>query len=194
MKRLPIVILLALSILLSACGAEATPTVDMAAIQNTAVAMAWTMAAQTAAAVPTNTPVPPTPTFTPTPAATPTPPFTPTPLPTSTRDTSSNPCLQPLTHWTGAEARVIIQNETGGNVTLSLCLYGGNAKGYQGSVSTSFGKGGTGLTLPLGCYSAYAWVNTSKKQYTTQGYALCMNNPDKWIIIVKQGGIVLKAP
>lgn len=58
-----------------------TPTIDVAAVQATALAEAWSIYTQTAAAIPTNTPLP-TPTLAPT--ETPLPTQTATPIPTNT--------------------------------------------------------------------------------------------------------------
>src|SRR5512142_3020282 len=60
MKRVSFVTIF-LALILSACGAQATPTADPAQIQASAVAAANTMVALTQAAVPSATPVPPTP-------------------------------------------------------------------------------------------------------------------------------------
>ena len=103
-KILPI--LLALTILLTACGAQGTPTMAPADVQNTAVAAAWTVVAMTQAAIPTATPLPPTetpsptplPTFTAEPLIVPTlEPLQPLVLPTATSAPSDpNNCLKPL--------------------------------------------------------------------------------------------------
>ena len=81
-KILPI--LLALTILLTACAPQGTPTMAPADVQNTAVAAAWTMVAMTQAAIPTATPLPPTETP------------SPTPLPTFTAEPLIIPTLEPL--------------------------------------------------------------------------------------------------
>src|SRR5512134_3965377 len=74
MKRSSIfAVFVVLTTILSACGAPPAPTANPVDIQNTAVAAAFTMVAQTQAAVPTATPLPPTeaPTQTPLPTNTP---------------------------------------------------------------------------------------------------------------------------
>ena len=72
MKRNIVVYAMLLAVLISACGAQATPTIDGQSVQNTALASSFTLVAQTQAALPTNTTVPPTdiPTQTPLPTDT----------------------------------------------------------------------------------------------------------------------------
>src|SRR5687767_10978446 len=66
-KRLKIPSLIAaMTILISACGAPAAPTMSAADVQLTAVAAAFTVVAQTQAAIPTATLLPPTETASPT--------------------------------------------------------------------------------------------------------------------------------
>jgi hypothetical protein len=196
-KVLPLI--LALTILLTACGSKATPTVDAASVQASAVAMAFTMAAQTQAALPTATLVPPTATVTIPPPATPTVfalPTFPLSAPSATLASSSaSPCSVPLSKDpTGRSATLRIVNENKSQVQGSICL-----------AKTPFGEFGvigialarmqdTILTVPQGCYSAYFWVNDPKKPSTAQGYGLCMNNSDKWTMIIRGDTVVLKAP
>jgi hypothetical protein len=78
MKRNVLITSLVLILLASACAPQGTPTANPADIQNTAIAAAATMVAQTLAAVPTATPLPPTETASPIPLPT----NTPVPLPT----------------------------------------------------------------------------------------------------------------
>ena len=197
-------LIIALAALLSACGPKATPEPALSAadVQATAVSMAWTMAAQTQAAIPTATATPiSTATFTPLPTATInlTPLASPTSyafaLPTSTTASGKDECDKILpANPTGKKATMYIVNENKAQTNLSLYL----AKtpfgecGYTG-VAIS-GKGTASLTLPQGCYSAYAWVNDPKKPSTAEGYGLCMNNPDKWTLIIRQNIIILKSP
>src|SRR5215207_11529720 len=68
----------AIALIISACAPEAVPTINAADVQSTAMAAAFTMVAQTQAAIPTETPLPPTET----PTQTPLPTDTPVSLPT----------------------------------------------------------------------------------------------------------------
>lgn len=163
-KILPI--LLALTILLTACGPEATPTMAPADVQNTAVAAAWTVVAMTQAAIPTATPLPPTETPSPTPLPT----FTAEPLtiptlapvlpPTSTSaPADSNNCNKPLNVGeAGPTNPMRIENDTGGPINLSLNL-ATNAFGQCGALSYSVPKNGKQvINLPKGSWWAYAWI------------------------------------
>jgi hypothetical protein len=196
-KVLPLI--LALTILLTACGSKATPTVDAASVMASAQAMAYAMAAQTQAALPTATLVPPTATATIPPPASPTVfalPTFPLSAPTATQASSSaSPCSVALAKDpAGRSAHLHIVNENKSQVQGSICL-----------AKTPFGEFGvigvvlarnqsTDLSVPQGCYSAYFWVNDPKKPSTAQGYGLCMNNSDKWTMVIRGDTVVLKAP
>ena len=71
-KLFPIIIAI-FAMIITACGAQPAPTMSPADVQFTAVAAAFTIVAQTQAAIPTATPLPPTeaPTETPLPTDTP---------------------------------------------------------------------------------------------------------------------------
>lgn len=160
-----------LTLMVSSCSAPAAPTIDAASVQSTSVAAAFTLVAQTQAALPTNTIVPPTETPTQTPLPTNTPTLesiaTPTeislptdlPLPTSTPQSAGNdPCNHALVTWQGPSASFTMVNETKpqGNVILMM------------SVVTELGECGwlhiysDSFTGPIGNYSAGAFVNGPK--------------------------------
>ena len=167
-KILPI--MLALTVLLTACGTQAPPTMAPADVQGTAVSAAWTMVAATQAAIPTNTPPPPTETP------------SPTPLPTFTQQPLLIPTLQPLIlasptvaagvtdpnncnmslnmGLAGPTHRVRIENQSPGTSNLSLNLYKPNPFGQCGSISFASVRKGTMtiITIPTGYWYAYAWV------------------------------------
>jgi len=193
----PLFIILVVSLIISACGSKTveTPTLSVADLQSTAISMAWTLAAQTRAAIPTatSTPIPPTDTPLPIPTATirhiPTLPLVP---PTNTPRSSGGGCDQPLTNWLGLSTNLNIENENKGDVVLSI-YFSETQKGECGYMGYNFGSGGTSVSVPLGCFFAFAWVS-GKKNYTTQGGPFCINNPDKWLLIIRENGIVLKAP
>lgn len=135
MLRKLIFLLTVLAVLLTACGAQGTPTLSPEESSGTAVAMASTIIAQTQAAMPTNTPIPPTETPSPTPLPT----FTLEPLPTieilptATTAPQGN-CEGPLNVGeAGPQSNIRVENETGGSVTFSLWLgEGANAFGQCG--------------------------------------------------------------
>jgi hypothetical protein len=167
-------ILLVLAVLLTACGgAEATPTMNPADVQGTAVAAAWTMVAMTQQSIPTATQLPPTETPSPTPLPTFTPPAlassgtpgTPTQnifvgAPTST-SASSNSCLSVLNMGeAGPTKRVRIENTSGGIANLSLNLNPKNLFGQCGVLQyPNVGKNVKFIIeIPNGSWYAYAWI------------------------------------
>ena len=202
MKRISFVIVL-LTLLLSAC-APATPTVDPAQIQASAVAAANTMVALTQAAIPTETPVPPTPPPSPTPLPSPTllalPTLsiqTPATVPPATGGTggggnpSGDPCQAPLAaNPAGPKITVVVANSSKGSVILSLYL----AKttfgecGYR-AFNLSAGQSAS-ASLPVGCYSAGAFVTDPKKgPYKAFGYG-CFKGDAKGTVTVGTSNII----
>ena len=173
-KIIPILALAA--VLVTACGGQAEPTLSAEQIQGTAVAAAFTMVAQTQAAIPTNTPLPPTETASPTPLPT----FTLAPsatpdfalLPTATQAAASSGgednCLHPINRGeAGPTSNIRFENETGGRVTLSLNLQT-NLHGQCGAETYIIEKNGkTTLSMPKGEYFAYAWVQYANGSSST---------------------------
>jgi hypothetical protein len=205
MKRI-LLVAMPLALFLTACGAAATPTIDPAQIQASAVAAAGTMIAMTQAAIPTPTPVPPTPPPSPTPQPSPTLLASPT---LSLVFTSSAPTLgaggdpcapdapyKPLDP--GAAGPVIrnleIDNLNKGSITLSMYLN-----------KTEFGEcGGRGFSIAgnqsinlsdmkIGCYSASAFVN-GKTPSKAFGNFCIKDDTHKWDIKVYADRIVLISP
>lgn len=188
-------LLLAFS-LIAACTAKQTPLADPASVQATAVAMAMTFSAQTLAAQPAAT-LPPTETPSPTPS-----PLPPSPLPTQTPPLTptetavASTCDKLLSpHPAGTIADVIlIRNESGGDALVSLwlaptpfgeCGYRGFNISKSGTVSTS---------LPLGCYTATAYISTKDRKYSLSQGGLCFNNTDKWTFVIRPNRILLQPP
>lgn len=192
----------------SACGAApaVVPTTDPANVQNTAIAAAFTVVAQTQAALPTATPTTP-PTATPTETQTPAPTNTPVVAVTETLETSptvvatlppatsggSDPCNKPLTTISGGKpAKIKVQNNSGAPVTFSLYLNKtafGDC-GYRGYVLI---KDGSTLITDLiqGCYNVSVFVNDPKKPTKSFGYG-CINNPDKWTFFISRESVILQ--
>ena len=193
-------------IFLSAACAPATPTADPAQIQASAVAAASTMIAMTQAAIPTPTEVPPTPLPSPTPLAPPTPLELPTlafSVPTAAPTQSSgDDCnhLLDLNAVGNARAKLLINNNTKGPVTLTMGWSSKNAFGQCGYLSWSNIGRNSSITVSLPqtgtgpCYWAYAWVNDPKHQSTISQGGFCMNNPDKWTFDVGYDTIKLTPP
>lgn len=177
--------------LIAACTATQTPSADPASVQVTAIAMAMTFSAQTLTAQPTATLLP-----TETPSPTPSPLPTQTPLPTPTETVVASTCDKPLSpHSAGTIADVIlIRNESGGDVLISLWLaptpFG--ECGYRGF---TIPKGGTiSTSLPLGCYTATAYVSVKGRRYSLSQGGLCFNNTDKWTFLIRPNRIILLPP
>lgn len=206
MKKKLLFLALILAISVSACGGtpakEEPPALTGEDIQQTAVAMAWTMAAETMAAMPTETftPLPPTATFTPaftaTPIFTPTPLFSPTPMATATKESSgTSMCV-----WQGESTRLLFVNDTKAEVSyISLYLTpGSNGKGYGDCYIyvPPLGKfGSAAVSAPKqGYYYVYAGMVGKDRKWSAEG-GFGTNNPDKHEIHFNEsGGIKVVGP
>jgi len=192
MKKI-ILILAALSFLLSACGgtpaADAPPELSAEDVQATAVAMAWTMAAETIAAMPTATPVPPTETPTPIP---PTATMTLVPtlaLPTITNTPDKDICDQFLGSWAGTTSTLRIVNTTKSTANISLYLAPNNAHNQCGYIYVpSLAKNMDAvLTVPYGTFYMYAWLVGDNKSVSGGGYGI--GNSDKHTLEIRDNFI-----
>ena len=206
MSKRTIPVLLALAVLLAACGPQATPTMNPADVQGTAVAAAWTMVAATQAAIPTATPLPPTaapspttlPTFTAMPLTT----SLSTAIPTVTRPAaaSTNDCLSPLDFGAaGPTSPVRIENESGGTIfSISLNLYERNAFGECGAMAvTNIPKNQSEtVQLPKGKWFAYAWINYANGSASTASgsFELKPASDDLTRLVVRPDVILAKGP
>jgi hypothetical protein len=201
-----ILIFAALGLLLSACtpAEETPPPLTGEDIQATAISMAWTMAAQTMAAIPTATytPVPPTATFTPvftaTPIFSPTPLFTATPLATATTD--KDRCDQVLSGIAAATTKLRIVNQTKNSVSVSLYLAPNNAEnqcGYIPVYGTPLAKNAdTSVQVPYPggyTYYVYAWAS-GDTNFSLSGGPYTINNPDKWEVYIRDNGLKFVGP
>jgi hypothetical protein len=184
-------LLLMITLLNSACGAPsapATPTVNAVDIQNTVIAAALTVVAETQAAIPTATPPPPTATFTDTPAPT----DTLLPLPTLEETFTSVPsgnsggddsCVNQALPATlqGETVKIRIHNSTKATLALSVYLSQTTPQivcGYRTYTITP--------EQPLvindlveGCYTLWAW-NPDPDAYfiVTNGASSCIDSSD----------------
>jgi hypothetical protein len=210
MKRFSTLTVVAIALLISACGAPAAPTMQAVDVQNTAVAAAFTMVAETQAAIPTATPLPPTEL----PTQTPLPTNTPLPLPTSatlavisspttasvsssnSNSAGTDPCAtRVLSAPEGKETTIRIVNTTKLGVTVSLYLNETASKGACGYRSFILAKNNDIVFKDLvqGCYSLWAWSDNAKGKFTSSGYG-CINNPDKWTFEVRESNIKFIGP
>lgn len=192
------------ALLLAACGAPTAPTLSPAEVQGTAFAAASTMVAMTEAAIPTATPLPPTNTPTATLAVTNTVP----PLPTSatlalpptlapTRATGGNDtCIKPLNMGeAGPTSPIVIHNQSGGSLNLSLNLWKPNPFGQCGAISyANVGKGATiSVGLPGGEWFAYAWITLKGGSSEASGsFTIQQGFTDKQNLIIEKDVILLK--
>lgn len=201
MKKLTILLsILAISGLIAGCGGgePAAPTMSVADIQSTAVSAAFTIVAETQAAIPTNTPIPPTitPTFTPVPTN------TPMELPTlaatltnTPATTSGDPCAtRVLGKPLGKNTTIKIENMTKSRVAVSLYLNETASHNECGYRYYEISKNGSVVLTDLvfGCYNLWAW-NLDGKSFNSSGSG-CINNPDKWTFQVSEGMIKFIGP
>jgi hypothetical protein len=202
----PLSILLLITIFASACSAApAVPTINGVDVQNTAMAAALTLIAQTQAAIPTATPLPPTETSTATPAITNTPPATDTPLSLPTSEatftaavqTNVDPCANRILAASprGRETIINIVNTVRTQVTVSLYLNETATWGECGYRSYILGSRDNVLITDLiqGCYNLWAFNSDSQNPVNASGYG-CINNPDKWTFEITSDTIKFNGP
>lgn len=206
MKHLSTLItIIAITVLISACGAQATPTANPADIAGTAQAAAFTMIAQTQAAIPTATLPPPTeiPTQTPLPTDTPvtlptqaTVPVLASPTTAPASNAGGDPCAtRPLgVDMKGKPTIIRIWNNTKTPITVSIYL-NETPLGACGYRSYNIGKGADVVMTDLvyGCYNVWAWNTSGKPNFNSEGYG-CVNNPDKWTFEVRTSSIKFTGP
>jgi hypothetical protein len=216
MKHLSTLSVVVITLLLSACGAPAgTPTMSAADVQHTAEAAAFTMVAQTQAAIPTDTPLPPTEIPTQTPLPTDTPPAlptsavatsaiatsavlsTPTTAPVSSNNTSGgDPCAtRVLSKPEGKETTIRVVNTTKLGVTVSMYLNETASKGACGYRGFTLSKNNDIVFTDLvqGCYNLWAWSDNVKGKFTSSGSG-CINNADKWTFEIRENVIKFVGP
>ena len=220
MKRF-VPIVLALSILLSSCGAlgdlaapaaDATPTMSVEEIRATADALVYEMLTQTAIAMPTNTPVPPTETPLP-----PTPTATFTLVPTAVEDAAATPegavaAASPTT------AVAVIPTNTAASTSSSAfpCtekpLTNWDVPSVSMEVVNTVGDttgsvflcivteddagyisipAGGSAQVPYGLYTATAWVTGKKSFNDTIFFDIKTSNALK--IVIEDGRVFLRA-
>jgi hypothetical protein len=205
MKRLSILTLTVITLIVSACGAEPPPpTMNAVDVQNTAVAAALTMVAQTQAAIPTATPLPPTET----PTETPLPTDTPVPLPTLnvtltsttapvSNDTGGDPCAtRILSPKKGKPTTIRVVNTTKVTVRVSMYLNETASHGECGYRGFDIAKNNDIVYSDLvqGCYNLWAWSLDNKNAFQVASGSACINNPDKWTFEIRENVIKFVGP
>jgi len=194
--------IIAAMMIISACGAEPVPTTSPVDVQNTAVAAAFTIVAETQAAVPTATPLPPTeaPTQTALPTITPLVPPTlevsPTTAPANNSG-SANPCDTRVlgVDMAGKTTKIRIVNTTKGAIGVSIYL-NETELGACGYRSYNLAKNSDVVITDVvyGCYNIWAWAaDSAKEKFNSSGYG-CINNPDKWTFEVNTATVKFTGP
>jgi hypothetical protein len=189
--------ILTLALFASACASAPTaPAMSGEDVQSTAMSAAFTVVAETLAAVPTTTPALPTETLAPTFTLEPSPTvdFTlltstlepPTEIPTFTPQPAAsgdNPCNKPLTSWNVPTASFTVVNETKPQGKVLLLM----------SVSTSHGECGwlpiysDSFSGPAGMYGASAFVDGPKNFKVFGAFQI---QAGSWKIVVRNDKIV----
>jgi hypothetical protein len=179
-----------LGLIMNACGAQPTaPPITAEDIQLTSEALAFTIVAETQAAIPTNTATE-TPTMTPLP--------TDTLIPSATLETTlvtasaatkvasaatADPCNQPLLSWQGDSASLDIYYDykpRSKDDTVVVSLW----------VMTDLGECGFLYDLstgPIGQYTARAFVNGKTNFKVSGGFRI---SPGSWKLIIRNDSIV----
>jgi len=193
---------LVLTLIISACGAKATPTAVSIDIPGTVAAGAATMVAETAAAIPTATPLPPTaiptntlgviPTFAPLPTLD----ATYTPIPSGNSNAGNDPCVNNVlpASLTGQTIKIRIDNPTKGTINLTVYLQHGNPQGVCGYRGYTLTAGGSLVINDLveGCYSLWAWNPDPKNYFMVTNGTSCLDSSNSWTFDITPNGIRLR--
>jgi hypothetical protein len=204
MKRFSILTLvLMITLIISACGArgsQATPTINPIDLQSTAAVVAFTIVAETQAAIPTATPPPPTETSTNTPAPTSTFPPLPasqvtlTPVPNS-NSSGGDPCINKVmpASLQGKTIKIRINNTT--KVALALSVYLNQTTpqsqcGYR-TYNVDPGQAVVINDLVEGCYTLWAWNPDPKGYFIVTNGTNCLDTSDTWVFSISTSSIKL---
>ena len=195
---------LTIALLISACGAreaQATPTISPVEIQSTAAVVAFTIVAETQAAIPTATPLPPTATITNTPIPTET--FLPLPSPlTLTPAASGNaggadPCVDKVLPATlqGEPIKIRINNSTKAEISFSIYLNQTTPQsecGYR-TYTIPSGQSLSLNNLVEGCFTLWAWNPDPKEYFIVTNGTNCLDNSATWVFDISTRTIELKS-
>ena len=179
------------SLFISACGTQKPTETPLSGedVQLTSEAIAFTIVAETQAAIPTNTATElPTATLVPTNTSTPIPTvdtllITTSPTAQIVSEATADPCNQPLLSWEGDSADLDIYYEyspQGKDDYVVVSLW----------VMTDLGQCGflADLTTgPIGQYSALAFIDGEKNFKVTGGFRISQGS---WKLIIRNNGIV----
>src|SRR5262245_45491522 len=195
-------LILSITLIISACGAQATPTVNAVDIVSSAAAVAFTMVAETQSAIPTATPPPPTETLTNTPAPTntllalPSAGITLTPAP-SGNSGGGDPCINQALPATlvGDPVKIRVNNST--KVALSFSIYLNQTTpqttcGYRG-YTIDPGQALILNDLVQGCYTLWAWNPDPDAYFIVTNGTTCMNDSSyTWVFDISTSSLKLR--
>ena len=197
-------VVLGITLIISACGTEAPPppTVNPIDLQSTSAAVAFTMIAETQAAIPTATPIPPTetPTNTPLPALT-VPPLPPagttfTPIPNSNPG-AGDPCINQVLPATlvGNPVKIRINNSTKAALSFSIYLNQTTPQVTCGYRAYTIDPGQALIlnNLVEGCVTLWAW-NPDPEEYfiVTNGTTCIDDSLDTWVFDISTNSLKLR--
>ena len=194
-------LVLIITLLITACGAQATPTSigNAVDLQGTINAAAFTMVAETQAAIPTATP-PPTATLTYTPLPTitllplPTSQVTLTPVPNSNSG-GADPCINSTlpASLQGEPVKIRIDNSTKAAVSITLYLNQTSPQNVCGYRSYALAPGEFVVinNLVVGCYTLWAWNPDPKAYFIVTNGTSCLDNSNTWVFDISTSSIKL---
>lgn len=197
-------LVLMIALIISGCGARgvlATPTLNAVDIQSTAAAVAFTMVAETRAAIPTVTPPLPTVTFTDTPAPTST--FPPLPsleatftaVPTGDSG-GDDPCIHKVlpASLEGETVKIRIDNSTKAALMVSVNLHQATPQSECGYRSYTLAPGEFIVINDLieGCYTLWAWNPDPEAYFIVTNGTSCIDNSETWAFDISTSSIELK--
>ena len=193
-----------IALIVSGCGGrvpQASPTVDPAYLQLTAVAAAFTGVVETMAALPTATPPPPTATFTNTPVPTETQPPPPSSPGVSTpvaggSSTAVDPCINKVLpdSLQGKPVKIRVDNPTKATLMLSVYLIQagpGSECGYR-SYSLTPGQSLVINDLVEGCYTLWAWNPDPQGYFIVTNGTSCLDAANNWTFDISTKSIQLR--
>jgi hypothetical protein len=195
-------LILAITLSLSACGAgspQASPTINAVDLQRTVAAAAFTVIAETKAAIPTATPTL-TATFTNTPAPTATvPPLPPSQLtltpPASGNSGGGDPCIYKTLPPTlqGEPVRMRIDNSTRATVSVSVYLQQASPQGVCGYRGYTLAPGEFIVLndLVVGCYTLWAWDPNPDTYFIVTNGTSCIDSSDTSVFNISTSSLRL---
>ena len=207
MKRFSILsLVLMITLIIGACGARGAPqptprpTLNAFDLQSTVAAAAFTMIAETQAAIPTATPPPPTATFTDTPVPT----ITLLPLPSSAVTLTSvpggnsdagDPCINKVlpASLPGEPVRMRIDNSTRATVSVSVYLQQAGPQSECGYRGYTLAPGELIVINDLveGCYTLWAWNPDPASYFIVTNGTSCINSSETSLFDISTSSIRL---